>query len=94
MNVDILIRWGTKVLAYLAQLRQPGAEPVTAEQLIAAYGWLQDFRAPLLKDGARSKQLAFLEPIRCHDQNAGLSDAWHSHPLRRRNKQLQAGLER
>lgn len=47
MNVDILIRWGTKVLAYLAQLRQPGAEPVTAEQLIAAYGWLQDFRAPL-----------------------------------------------
>jgi hypothetical protein len=47
MNVDILIRWGTKVLAYLAQPRQPGQEPVTAAQLGAAYGWLQDFRAPL-----------------------------------------------
>jgi hypothetical protein len=47
MNVDILIRWGTKVLAYLAQPRQPGAEQVTAAQLVAAYGWLQDFRAPL-----------------------------------------------
>jgi hypothetical protein len=47
MNVDILIRWGTKVLAYLTQPRQPGAEPVTAEELTAAYGWLQDFRDPL-----------------------------------------------
>jgi hypothetical protein len=49
MNVDILIRWGTKVLAYLAQPRQTGAEQVTAEQLVAAYGWLQDFRE-LLRD--------------------------------------------
>jgi hypothetical protein len=47
MNVDILIRWGTHVLAYLAQPRQPGAESVTAEQLVAAYGWLHDFREPL-----------------------------------------------
>jgi len=47
MNVDILIRWGTNVLAYLAQPRQPGEEPVTAEQLAAAYGWLEDFRDPL-----------------------------------------------
>jgi len=47
MNVDILIRWGTNVLAYLAQPRQPGEAPVTAEQLVAAYGWLQDFREPL-----------------------------------------------
>jgi hypothetical protein len=47
MNVDILIRWGIKVLAYLAQPRQTGAEHVTREQLVAAYGWLQDFRAPL-----------------------------------------------
>jgi hypothetical protein len=47
MNVDILIRWGTNVLAYLAQPRQPGEEPVTAAQLTAAYGWLQDFRESL-----------------------------------------------
>jgi hypothetical protein len=47
MNVDSLIRWGTNVLAYLAQPRQPGEEPVTAEQLATAYGWLQDFRDPL-----------------------------------------------
>ena len=47
MNVDSLIRWGTKVLAYLAQPRQPGAEQVTAAQLVAAYGWAEDFRAPL-----------------------------------------------
>jgi hypothetical protein len=43
MNVDILIRWGTNVLAYLAQPCQPGMGQVTAEQLVAAYGWLQDF---------------------------------------------------
>ena len=47
MNVDILMRWGTKALAYLAQPHRPEAQPVTAEQLAAAYGWLQDFRAPL-----------------------------------------------
>ena len=47
MNVDLLIRWGTKVLAYLAQPRQTGAEQVTAAQLVAACGWLQDFRTPL-----------------------------------------------
>ena len=47
MNVDILIRWGTHVLAYLAQPRRPGEEPVTAEQLCESYGWLQDFREPL-----------------------------------------------
>jgi hypothetical protein len=47
MNVDILIRWGTNVLAYLTKPRQPGKAPVSAEQLAVAYGWLQDFRAPL-----------------------------------------------
>jgi len=47
MNVDILIRWGTKVFAYLAQPRQTGAEQVTAEQLATAYGWLHEFREPL-----------------------------------------------
>ena len=47
MNVDILIRWGTNVLAYLAQPRQPGMAQVTAEQLAESYGWLQDFRDPL-----------------------------------------------
>jgi hypothetical protein len=47
MNVDILLRWGTTVLAYLAQPRQPGRGQVTAEQLAESYGWLQDFRAPL-----------------------------------------------
>lgn len=47
MNVDILIRWGLKVLASLAPPRPTGADPVTAEQLVTAYGWLQDFRAPL-----------------------------------------------
>jgi hypothetical protein len=47
MNVDILIRWGIKVLAYLAQPRQTGAAPVSAAQLGTAYGWLQDFRASL-----------------------------------------------
>ena len=36
MNVDIVIRWGTKVLAYLAQPRQTRAEQVTAEQRVAA----------------------------------------------------------
>jgi len=44
MNVDILIRWGSKVLAYLAQPRPTGAAGVTAAQLVTAYGWLQDFR--------------------------------------------------
>jgi hypothetical protein len=47
MNVDILIRWGTAVLAYLAQPCQPGMGQVSAAQLAAAYGWLQDFRDPL-----------------------------------------------
>jgi hypothetical protein len=47
MNVDILIRWGAKVLAYLAQPRQVGKDAVTAAQLVTAYGWLQDFRDPL-----------------------------------------------
>jgi len=47
MNVDILMRWGTKVLAYLAQPGRTRAAPVTAEQLEAAYGWLQDFCEPL-----------------------------------------------
>lgn len=47
MNVDILICWGTKVLAYLAQPCRPGEEPVPTEQLAATYGWLQDFREPL-----------------------------------------------
>jgi hypothetical protein len=47
MNVDILIRWGIKVLAYLAQPRQSGKESVTAAQLVAAYGWLPDFRDAL-----------------------------------------------
>lgn len=46
-NVDLLIRWGPKVLASLAQPRQTGAEQGTAAQLVAAYGWLQDFHAPL-----------------------------------------------
>ena len=44
LNVNILIRWGTQVLAYFAQPCQPELGPVTAEQLLAAYGWLQDFR--------------------------------------------------
>lgn len=47
MNVDILMRWGTKVLAYLAQPRQSGEGRVTAAQLTAAYGWVQDFQDPL-----------------------------------------------
>jgi hypothetical protein len=47
MNVDILIRWGTKVLAYLAQPPLAGAHLVTAAQFVAAYGWLQDFRDAL-----------------------------------------------
>jgi hypothetical protein len=47
MNIDILIHWGLKVWAYLAQPRQTGKAAVTAAQLIAAYGWLQDFRDSL-----------------------------------------------
>jgi hypothetical protein len=47
MNVDILMGWGTKVLAYLAQPCQPELRAVTAEQLAAAYGWLQDFQDSL-----------------------------------------------
>jgi len=47
MNVDILIRWGLKVLAYLAHPRQSSTEGVTAAQLGAAYGWLPDFRDAL-----------------------------------------------
>jgi hypothetical protein len=47
MTVAILIRWGTNVLAYLAPLRQPGQEAVRVEQFAAAYGWMEDFRAPL-----------------------------------------------
>jgi len=47
MNVDILIRWGRKVLAYLASPRPSGKDGVTAAQLVAAYGWLQDFRDAL-----------------------------------------------
>lgn len=47
MNVDILLRWGTKVLAYLAQPRQSGTGSVTAAQLTTAYGWVQDFQEPL-----------------------------------------------
>jgi hypothetical protein len=51
MKVDLLMRWGANVLAYLAQPRQPGTGPVTAAQLAAAHGWLQDFRAPLREWG-------------------------------------------
>ena len=47
MNVDILIRWGSKVLAYLAQPRPLGVEGVTTAQLVTAYGWVQDFRDAL-----------------------------------------------
>jgi hypothetical protein len=47
MNVDILIRWGTKVLAYLTTPRQAGKEAVSVEQLRAAYGWVADFRGSL-----------------------------------------------
>jgi hypothetical protein len=47
MNVDILIRWGTQVLAYLAPPRQAGKGPVTPAQLTAAYGWVQVFQGPL-----------------------------------------------
>lgn len=47
MNVDILIRWGTKVLAYLAQPHPTGQTQVSTEQLAAAYGWLQEFGEPL-----------------------------------------------
>jgi hypothetical protein len=36
MKVDILIRWGTKVLAYLAQPHPTGKTQVSAEQLVAA----------------------------------------------------------
>jgi hypothetical protein len=46
MTVDSLSRWGTKVLAYLAQPRPTGTDQVTAEPLVAAYGGLQDCRAP------------------------------------------------
>ena len=53
MNVDILIRWGSKVLAYLAHPRQSGKESVTAVPLVAAYGWLQDFRDALQDWGDR-----------------------------------------
>jgi hypothetical protein len=47
MNVDILIRWGSQVLAYLAQPRSTAATKVTDAQLVTAYGWLQDFRDAL-----------------------------------------------
>jgi hypothetical protein len=47
MNVDILIRWGTKVLAYLAQPHRTTEVQVSAAQLRTAYGWLPDFRASL-----------------------------------------------
>jgi hypothetical protein len=47
MNVDILIRWGLKVLAYLTHPRQSATAAVVAAQLVAAYGWLQDFRDAL-----------------------------------------------
>jgi hypothetical protein len=47
MKVDILIRWGTQVLAYLAQPPQTRETQVSAEQIMTAYGWVPDFRAPL-----------------------------------------------
>ncbi len=47
MNVDILMRWGTQVLAYLAHPPQTRETQVSAEQILTAYGWVQDFRAPL-----------------------------------------------
>jgi hypothetical protein len=36
LTVDLLMRWGTNMLAYLAQPRRTGAEQGTAEQLAAA----------------------------------------------------------
>jgi hypothetical protein len=47
LTVDSLIRWGTAVLASLAQPCQPGRGQGSAAQLAAASGWLQDCRAPL-----------------------------------------------
>ena len=47
MNVDSLIRWGTKVLAYLAQPHPTGKRQVSAELRLAAYGWLHEFCEPL-----------------------------------------------
>lgn len=47
MNVDILIRWGTNLLGYLAQPHRAGQGEVTAERLAEHYGWIMDFREPL-----------------------------------------------
>jgi hypothetical protein len=51
MNVDVLIRWGTNMLAYLTTPRQAGKAAVSAEQLVAAYDWLHEFRDPLCEWG-------------------------------------------
>jgi len=56
MNVDILIRWGTKVLAYLAQPHQTGERQVSEEQLAGAYGWLHEF-CEALQDWAELLQI-------------------------------------
>jgi hypothetical protein len=47
MNVDLLVRWGTKVLAVCdapARERPPGCERVLLEEKL---GWLERFRVPL-----------------------------------------------
>ena len=70
MNGDLLIRWGTKVLAYLAPPRRTAAHAVTAEQLATAYGGLPDFRAPL-HDCSALPQI--VEPTEHWGRSQGLS---------------------
>src|SRR5262249_53929101 len=46
MNVDILIRWGCRLLDYTEQWEAKHAE-ISAERLAEQYGWIRDFRDSL-----------------------------------------------
>lgn len=47
MNVDILIRWGLQMLAFLHDAPQQAKAEVDPALLVEKLGWLQDFQDPL-----------------------------------------------
>ena len=47
MNVDRLVTWGDRMLAFLDRQLRPDPQPFDPAQVEAKYGWLRAFRQPL-----------------------------------------------
>jgi hypothetical protein len=51
MKVDLLIRWGCRLLGSMEHQREAAQPAVPLEQLAEQYGWITDFRASLQRRG-------------------------------------------